>query len=262
MWRRYVALGDSFTEGLMDDVGPGGRHRGWADRVAQALDAQEPGLRYANLAVRGRTAPQIAAEQVPAAVSLRPDLVTLGMGINDTLRRRYDPHVTATHLENSVRALRSTDADVVLFAFGDPSRRSMIMGKVRDRIETANAATLSIAKRYGCRVVDFWGCAVFDADSVWDEDRLHLSPEGHAIAAAAVLEELGVGDDAWRTPFPEPPPHAAARFASHARWAGGHLAPWLVRRVRGRSSGDGVTPKRPDLGPVAQPGDARSTQGS
>ena len=58
-WRRFVALGDSFTEGLMDEVGPDGRHRGWADRVAEALAARASaegadGIEYANLAVRGR----------------------------------------------------------------------------------------------------------------------------------------------------------------------------------------------------------------
>ncbi len=48
----FVAIGDSFTEGL-NDPDPGGGFRGWADRVAGALSAQRPGFRYANLAVRG-----------------------------------------------------------------------------------------------------------------------------------------------------------------------------------------------------------------
>ena len=116
MWSRYVALGDSFTEGLMDDLGPDGRHIGWADRFACALQQHNPDLLYANLAVRGRLLPQVIAEQVPAALDLRPDLVTLAAGINDTLRRSYDLHATATSLENGVRDLRATGADVVLFA--------------------------------------------------------------------------------------------------------------------------------------------------
>ena len=94
-WRRFVALGDSFTEGLMDEVGPDGRHRGWADRVAEALAARAAaggadGIEYANLAVRGRLVRQVIDEQVPAAVALGPDLASIAVGVNDTLRPRYD----------------------------------------------------------------------------------------------------------------------------------------------------------------------------
>ena len=249
MWSRYVALGDSFTEGLMDGIGPDGRHRGWADRVACALYADNLDLLYANLAVRGRLLPQVVEEQVPAALALNPDLVSLAAGINDTLRRSYDLHASMTVLEHGVRQLRASGADVLLFAFGDPSRRSLVMRSVRHRIQAANAATRAIAERYGCYVVDFWGCAAFDGDEMWDEDRLHLSPEGHALAARAALEALGTGDDSWRTPRPVASPGPVRRGAGHARWASRHFAPWVLRRLQGRSSGDAVLPKRPDLAP-------------
>lgn len=253
MWSRYVALGDSFTEGLMDDVGPGGRHVGWADRVAATLARRTPGFEYANLAVRGRLIGQVVDEQVPAACALEPDLVTFAAGVNDALRRSYDLSASATALENGVRALRGTGADVVLFCFGDPSRRSSVMGSVAGRIERANSATRAIAQEYGCRVVDFWGCAAFDDDSYWDEDRLHLSPRGHELAARAALDELGVGDDSWRTPVATPDPTSVVgRARGHAAWAGKHFGPWLGRRLRGRSSGDGLTPKRPEWGPAPE----------
>lgn len=250
MWSRYVALGDSFTEGLMDIAGPDGRHVGWADRVAATLARESPGLEYANLAVRGKLIGQVVAEQVPVACDLRPDLVTMAAGVNDALRRSYDVHASATHVENAVRLLRGTGAEVVLFAFGDPSRRSRVMGSVSGRIALANAATHAIAERYGCRVVDFWGCAVFDDDRYWDEDRLHLSPEGHELAARAALATLGRGDESWRTPRPSPDPAPAhRRVGGHAAWAGRHFGPWLARRARGRSSGDGLVAKRPGWGP-------------
>lgn len=260
MWSRYAALGDSFTEGLMDVTGSDSRHVGWADRVASTLARSSPGLQYANLAVRGKLIAQVVEEQVPVACDLQPDLVTLAAGINDALRRTYDVHTSATHLENAVRMLRGAGADVVLFAFGDPSRRSGVMGSVADRIATANAATKAIAGRYGCRVVDFWGCAVFDDDEYWDEDRLHLSPAGHALAARAALATLGLADDSWRTPGPSPdPPGPWVRAGGHATWAGKHFGPWLGRRLRGRSSGDGVLPKRPTWGPP--PPDAYAVAG-
>jgi lysophospholipase L1-like esterase len=255
MWTRYAALGDSFTEGLMDVTGPQGRHVGWADRVAATLARRSADLAYANLAVRGKLIGQVLDEQVPAACALEPDLVTLAAGVNDALRRSYDLSASATALENSVRALRGTGADVVLFAFGDPSRRSSVMGSVSGRIARANDATRAIALEYGCRVVDFWGCAVFDDDVYWDQDRLHLSPTGHELAARAVLETLGIGGDSWRTPAAgAAPPALLARVGGHATWAGRHFGPWIGRRIRGRSSGDGVVPKRPAWGPP--PGDA------
>lgn len=250
MWSRYAALGDSFTEGLMDVTGPDGTHVGWADRVAATLARSSPGLEYANLAVRGKLISQVVEEQVPVACDLKPDLVTLAAGVNDALRRNYDLHASATHMENAVRLLRGTGSDVVLFAFGDPSRRSAVMGSVSGRIARANAATRAIAERYGCRVVDFWGCAVFDDDRYWDDDRLHLSPAGHELAARAALETLGVGAASWRTPLPIPdPPTVVARVGGHAAWAGKHFGPWLGRRLRGRSSGDGLVAKRPAWGP-------------
>lgn len=234
----------------MDVTGPGGRYVGWADRVAATLAESAPSLEYANLAVRGKVMSQVVAEQVPVACDLKPDLVTLAAGVNDTLRRTYDLHASATHLENGVRLLRGTGSEVVLFAFGDPSRRSSVMASVTRRIAAANAATHAIAERYGCLVVDFWGTAVFDDDRYWDADRLHLSPQGHELAARAALETLGVGGDGWRTPHPTPAPAPVLhRAGGHLAWMGGHLGPWLGRRLRGRSSGDGIVAKQASWGP-------------
>jgi lysophospholipase L1-like esterase len=79
-----VALGDSFTEGL-EDEGPDGRYRGWADLVAGELATRNPEFRYANLAVRGRRLARIRDEQVPRALAMQPDLVTLSGGGNDII---------------------------------------------------------------------------------------------------------------------------------------------------------------------------------
>jgi lysophospholipase L1-like esterase len=246
-WGRYVAVGDSFTEGLADELDARGRHRGWADRVANALAEHNPDLRYANLAVRGRLVGEVAREQVPAAIALEPDLVSFAAGVNDALRRDFDLRAAATAVEQSIRALRATGCDVLVFAFGDPARRSSLMGVVRDRLKRYDSAVRAIAEHYGCYLVDFWDVAAFDEDRFWDDDRLHLSPSGHALAAACALDALGVGDDSWRTPRPRSYVSTAQRAVSHARWAGAYLSPWVVRRIQGRSSGDGIEPKYPDL---------------
>lgn len=245
-WRRFVAIGDSFTEGLCDEQGADGRHVGWADRLAQALADRAGGIEYANLAIRGRLVQQVVDEQVPAAVALQPDLVTLAAGVNDCLRRGFDLDATATACERGVLALRSTGADVLLVAFGDPSRRSRVLGSIRERIRAYNTAVEAIASLHGCRVMRFWDLAVFDDDELWDEDRLHLSPAGHRLAARAALAALGLGDDGWRTPTPlGRAPRASVRARDHARWARRHAVPWVVRRARGESSGNGIDPKRP-----------------
>lgn len=252
-WRSFVALGDSFTEGLVDDIGPDGRYVGWADRVALELAQRVPEFRYANLAVRGRLTQQVTDEQVPLALEMRPDLVSLAAGVNDALRRNFDLHRTATAVDNGVRSLRAGGADVLLYAFGDPGRRSLLMGRIRGRLADYNSAMRAIAVNYDCYLVNFWGVAAFDQDEYWDADRLHLSPLGHGLAAQCALQALGVGDARWRTPAPIEPAGPLTRAVGHTRWAKGHLAPWLARRLRGQSSGDGIVAKRPDLVRLAAP---------
>src|SRR4051794_40125186 len=111
----FVALGDSFTEGLEDEKGPDGRHRGWADRVAAALATSNGRVRYANLAIRGRLLDQVIAEQVPAAIELAPSLISFHAGANDVLRPRVDLPGLLARYEAAVERLRATGAQVLLF---------------------------------------------------------------------------------------------------------------------------------------------------
>jgi len=252
-YQRFIALGDSFTEGLNDTVGPSGQHRGWADRVAQQLAIASPEFRYANLAVRGRLVGQVLHEQVPQALRLQPDLVSIGAGINDAMRRHFDLEAAADCLGESVAALRDSGAEVVVFAFGDPSRRSRVMGSISDRLVAYREATLAIAAENDARVVDFWGAAVFDNDEFWSSDRLHLSPAGHQLVACAFLYGIDLADDSWRTP-PAAGPRApwVHRRLDDVRWCADFAGPWLNRRLRGRSSGDGMTAKYPQWMTVAE----------
>src|SRR5688572_9822112 len=97
-WRSFVAVGDSFTEGMDDPYEDGRGYRGWADLVAgrlaqerKAAAGEDAGFRYANLAVRGRLFPQVVGDQVPTALEMEPDLVSFAAGGNDALRRGFDP---------------------------------------------------------------------------------------------------------------------------------------------------------------------------
>ena len=250
-WRRYIALGDSFTEGLSDpDPERPGEFRGWADRLADHLAAAAPeaDVEYANLAIRGRLLRQVVDEQVPVALGAEPDLVSLVAGGNDLMRPGSDPDALAAALEDAVRRLRTAGADVLL-ATGVDTRQTPILRRVRGKVAIFNAHVWSIAARNGAVVLDQWGADWILDWRLWDTDRIHLTAEGHrriALAAAAALDLPGSDGDDWRTPLPpaDPRPFRAA-VAEEAAWVRGFVAPWIGRRLRGRSSGDGRAPKRP-----------------
>jgi lysophospholipase L1-like esterase len=245
----FVALGDSFTEGLEDPASYG--FRGWADRLAEHIEADQPGLRYANLAVRGRLIDEIVAEQVPRAVELAAAVVSLCAGGNDILRPGSGPAVVARRLEQGVRTLTEAGAKVLLFT-GFDLRQVPVMRLAHSKIEVYNLHIHDIARRYDALLVDLWPMAVLRDRRAWNADRLHLNSDGHRRVALKAAEVLGVpvGQD-WREPYPmtRPPVWTAAR-RDDLRWAREFLAPWISRRIHGRSSGDGVVPKRPDLTPL------------
>ena len=247
-WRRYVALGDSFTEGLADpDPQRPGEFRGWADRLAEHLAAAAPGdLEYANLAIRGRLLAQVLAEQVPVALAAEPDLVSVVAGGNDLLRPGADPDRLVAELEDAVVRFRAAGADVLLATGVDP-RQTPIIRRTRGRVAVFNASLWSVAVRHGAVVLDQWGAGWVQDWRMWDSDRIHLTPEGHRRTALAAATALGLRvDDDWRTPLPPQPPRALrAALAEEAAWVRGFVAPWIGRRLRGRSSGDGRAAKRP-----------------
>ncbi|GAA4097083.1 MULTISPECIES: SGNH/GDSL hydrolase family protein [Actinomadura] len=246
----YVAVGDSFTEGLNDPYPDDpDRFRGWADRLAEHLAAQNPGLCYANLAVRGKLLRQIVADQVPAAVAMRPDLVTFCAGGNDIIRPGTDPDALAVEFDDAVRRLRGCGADVVVFTGFDPRDHRVGSRRLRGKAATFNMHLRAIADRRGCAVVDLWSLMpVFGDARAWYEDRLHLSPEGHRRMALRVAEVIGVPvHEDWREPWPAdvPPVGRLDMYREDLRWARTYLLPWIGRRATGRSSGDGRAPKRP-----------------
>jgi lysophospholipase L1-like esterase len=250
-WRSFVAVGDSFTEGMCDAY-PDGTYRGWADLVAArlAVDAG-PTFGYANLAIRGRLFDRVVAEQVPPTLTMQPDLISFAAGFNDLLRRGYDQAQLLSRFDEVVGKLRATGADVVLFRFGDVLARLPMQRVLAPRIAALNRAVGEFAERHGGILVDLCRDDEFHNPVMWSGDRLHMSAAGHRRVAAHVLTALGVGcDEQWLLvpPWPAPTPWLAARGAD-LRWVGQHVAPWLRRRLTGRSSGDLVTAKRPTLSP-------------
>jgi lysophospholipase L1-like esterase len=256
-WLCYVALGDSFTEGMADTEGlalDGSEgYRGWADRLARALDSRSPvgALRYANLAVRGRLLGQIVEEQVPAALELNADLVSIVGGGNDVLRPGSDPDALANQLEGAVRRLRENGADVLMATGVDPVK-SPIINLTRGKVAIYNNHIWSIARRQGARVLDLWGMRALQDRRMWASDRIHLTPEGHRRVAQQALDVLGVGsNEDWASPLPPAPPRVRREAVREdAAWVREYVGPWVGRRLRGRSSGDLVQPKRPTPSPL------------
>lgn len=275
-WRRYVALGDSFTEGMMDALEPGPAspgapvvYRGWADLLAMGLDGRQeaaaetggghaPPLEYANLAVRGRLQHQVLEEQLPAALSLAPDLVSLSAGGNDLIRPGADVGAMARRTDDTVARLRAAGADVLLVTGFNPSAAPLLR-VTRGRVADHNQRLWATAVRHGAHVLDLWAFTPLLDRRLWSEDRLHLSTPGHervaALALATLLDELPDGADQehlppWARPLPPETVERSAAVRSDAAWARHHLAPWVGRRLTGRSSGDGRAPKRPVPTPV------------
>ncbi len=250
-WKNYVAIGDSFTEGL-NDPGPDGQFRGWADRLAELLTVQQPELRYANLAVRGKYLDQVVADQLPFALSSGADLVSFCAGGNDILKPGGDPDVIAECYERGVAQLRAAGSEVLIFT-GFDTRPTPVLRHVRGRIATYNGHLRAIADRHDCLVVDIWSMRALQDPRAWSPDRLHLAPEGHRRVALRTAEVLGVDVDAdWNEPWPPAPPADWLELRrSDWHWTRDHFMPWIGRHVRGKSSGDGVPPKRPELAPLA-----------
>ncbi|MFD5463955.1 SGNH/GDSL hydrolase family protein [Kitasatospora sp. NPDC127059] len=250
--RSFVALGDSFTEG-MNDPGTDGAFLGWADRLASMLAEGRPEgeFRYANLAVRGRLLDRIVAEQVPQVSRIRPDLVTLCAGGNDILRPGSDPDEVARRFEAAVTQLTGAAGTVVLFT-GFDTRGMTLLKHLRGKIATYNGHLRAIADRHCCTVVDLWSLGSVQDPRAWSGDRLHLSPEGHQRVALLAARTLGLhtAQDP-EAPWPaEPPRSTAAHYREDLHWARTYLAPWVGRRLRGETSGDHLAPKRPEPTPV------------
>jgi lysophospholipase L1-like esterase len=245
-WTRYVAIGDSFTEGIGDpeSESPGG-HRGWADRVAEVLAAQTEDFAYANLAIRGRLLDQIAGDQAEAALRLRPDLISVSAGGNDIIRPGTDPDDIAERFEAMIRVLRRDGATVVMFN-GPDIGMTPVLGRVRGKVAIYNENLRAIAHRHDAIVADMWAMRELKDPRMWAPDRLHFSPVGHHTIAVMVLDALGVEHDLEPfNPEPLPPKRWRQARSEDIVWAHQHFVPWVLRRLRHQSSGDEIAPKRP-----------------
>jgi lysophospholipase L1-like esterase len=250
VFARYVALGDSSTEGLDDPDGRGGYH-GWANRLAaRVASAQSAPLLYANLAVRGRNTRRVREEQLAPALAMRPDLVTLFTGVNDVTSRRFDPDGVGRDTEYMQRTLIENGATVIGFTLPDLSLVMPITRLFSKRVGVLNEALRRASASSGAILVDVAQHAVGSDPRLWSVDRLHANSLGHERIAAALAWGLGLPgtDDSWSQPLPTPWSRSwTASILAELRWQRDYFLPWLWRHAHGRSSGDNRGPKLSEL---------------
>ncbi|MCF8588803.1 SGNH/GDSL hydrolase family protein [Gordonia liuliyuniae] len=251
---RFVAIGDSQTEGMCDEVAPD-MYRGWADRLADQLAAHNPAVRYANLAIRGKNTRNTLNEQLEPALALKPDLVAAPLGMNDVIGRA-DLDVVHSDLEQIYDALADSGATVIVSTFPDIAQINPLGRLFESRLFEINDIMRGFARRHEFVLVDLFAAPILRDRRSWSTDRLHASSLGHERFAAGAAHALGLpgADPEWGRPLDlVGDPHPIRRTADDARWLVEFFSPWIVRKLRGRSLGDGRTPKRPELTAIATP---------
>jgi len=249
-YQRFIVCGDSYSEGMTDEV-IDGQYRGWADRTADAMAQAHANFTYVNLAVRGKLLGQVVEDQVPTALAFvtGPDtLVSFHAGANDALRPGYQADVAIALYQEAVRLLAKSGAQVMLFTVlektGNTGRGAQVWEK---RFSAFNRGVREVGAEVGAIVVDANQENFLSDRRFLAFDRLHLNAEGHYRCAEAVKEKIGLPfNPAWRTPLPpaKKVPWIAQKAITVA-WFVIFALPWIFRRIRGKSSGDGRSAKYP-----------------
>jgi lysophospholipase L1-like esterase len=249
-YQRFIVCGDSYSEGMTDEV-VNGQYRGWADRTADAMAQARANFTYVNLAVRGKLLGQVVEDQVPTALAFvtGPDtLVSFHAGANDALRPGYQADVAIALYQEAVRLLAKSGAQVMLFTVlektGNTGRGAQVWEK---RFSAFNRGVREVGAEVGAIVVDANQENFLSDRRFLAFDRLHLNTEGHYRCAEAVKEQIGLPfNPAWRTPLPpaKKVPWIAQKAITVA-WFVIFALPWIFRRIRGKSSGDGRSAKYP-----------------
>ena len=237
---RYVAIGDSFTEGVGDEL-PGGHVRGWADLVAQGwADASGEAVEYANLAIRGKLVWPIVEQQLEPALALRPTHLSFNGGGNDILRPRTSVARVVEAFQTVLRRCDEEGVTLILLSGANPSAQLPLARVIQRRGDLlSRAVEAHFADRPDVVRALNWFDTELATPPYWSEDRLHMNARGHHRVAARVLTALGMEPpSAWWSLPPLPP--TGKRGAAYYRE---HVGPWVRRRLTGTSSGDGREPK-------------------
>lgn len=238
---RYVAIGDSFSEGVGDEL-PDGTVRGWADLVALGwARSQGASISYANLAIRGKLAWPIVAEQLEPALALHPTHLSFNGGGNDMLRPRTPISRIVDAFSEVLRRCDEEGVQVILLSGANPSAQLPLSSLIQRRGDLLSEQVIArISERPDVVRALNWPDRELSQPAYWSADRLHMNARGHHRVAARVLEALGESAPAQWWSMPE---DSAAQRVRGLAYYREHVGPWVKRRLTGRSSGDGRMPK-------------------
>ena len=235
----------------MSDEKKYGHYRGWADRVADVMATAHPDFTYANLAIRGKLVQQVIDEQITAAldqVTGPETLISFHAGANDVIRPGYKADVVLAQYADAIRRIAASGATVLLFTVLEKTGNTGRSAKMwEERFGAFNKNVRAVAQEVGAIVADANEERAFSDRRFLAFDRLHLNAMGHERVAQAVLEILELPFDAgWREPLPPAKPEPKVlRAIVTVIWFITFALPWMWRRARGKSSGDGRSCKYP-----------------
>jgi lysophospholipase L1-like esterase len=247
-YSRYVAIGDSQTEGLWDGDDSVGLI-GFADRLAATIDSRYPGLTYANLAIRGKRVRHVLREQLPTALEMQPDLISVCVGMNDIVKPGRSFTRALIQLEHLYWRLSESGATVLTTTFPDISKILPVGRFLGKRVVVMNQTIAAASERYAFRLVDLYNAESMMQPDIWSTDRVHGSTKGHILFALAGAEALGLpgSNHDWARATSSVTPPVRSRAFSQVLWSKNMLMPYLWRFMRGRSDGAGRAPRRPLL---------------
>ncbi|MFJ2719742.1 SGNH/GDSL hydrolase family protein [Streptomyces sp. NPDC087437] len=229
---RFVALGDSLTEGVGDPTGDG--RRGWAALLAGGLAEKPSAVEFTNLAVSGAQTRDVLERQTPAGLELCPDVVSVVVGVNDTLRRTFDIHAVAARLDRVFAAFTGRGAVLLTACLPDPGAMLGLPGALARplarRQRAVNTVVHALSERYGAVHLHADAGQWLTDRAMWSTDRLHPGERGHrqlAFRFHALLAETGVASGPAPSPEPEFP--APTRSAS-LWWLATAGTGWVARR--------------------------------
>ena len=201
-WSNYVALGDSLTAGR-DDHGPGGVRIGWARRLAGILTARTAvPCALTNLAFDGASVAVVLEHQLPSVARIRPDLVSVTVGMNDIREPAFSEERFAAELGWLLDGLNATGATVLTCTLPDiaaiMSLPADLVEVARWRMRRASDIIREQAASRGAVCLDAWAIPGAADPELFGPDRIHPNASGHQLMADAFAALLLPGGPADR----------------------------------------------------------------
>jgi lysophospholipase L1-like esterase len=231
---RVLALGDSLTEGLGDPAPGGGGWRGWAALLASGLPPGGGAVELRNLAASGALTADVRLRQLPDGRGYRPQVATVVVGANDTLRAGYDIHAVSANLDAVFAELSGQGALLLTACLPDPGRMlglpAPLARPLARRMRSVNEVVHALSERYDAVHVHLADSAWVDDPAMWSVDRLHPSERGHRALARRFHQLLRADGTALGPPPGAEPQAPPPGRGAQTRWMATRGTRWVLDR--------------------------------